>query len=82
MSGEESSSPPIGKKVMHTNASNRVIGVAKHLMLEDTVTDGAVIAHLNSAEYPGYIRALNGPSKKWPIDLTLPRKQILCSHTL
>ena len=31
------------EKVMHTNASNRVIGATKLMTLEDAVTDGAVI---------------------------------------
>ena len=38
------------KKKMHTDASNRVIGATKHLTSEDTVTDGAVIDHPNSAD--------------------------------
>ena len=38
------------EKVMYTHTSNRVIGVSKHMTLQDTLAGGADIAHPNSAD--------------------------------
>ena len=37
-------------KIMHTDASDRVISVTKHLTLEDALTDSAVVVHPDSVE--------------------------------
>ena len=37
-------------KVMHADASDRVISVTEHMTLEDAITDDAVITHLDSTE--------------------------------
>ena len=37
-------------KMTHTDASDRIISVTEHLMLEDTLTGGAVVTHPDAVE--------------------------------